>query len=182
MLNGKPLEGVTSAKLLGLNIRNDLKWNVHVLELVKKASCRLIFLRQLKRSQVMPAELILFYITCIRSILEYACPVFHRALPGYLSEDLERLQKRALRIIYPGMSYNQVLEFSGLPTLFKRREEISSKLFNEVVGDPGHTLHKLLPSKNPANYFLRRNRNFALPLCKTNRCKKSFIFSHVFCA
>ena len=76
----------------------------------------------------------------------------------------------------------QALEFSGLPTLFKRREEISSKLFNEVVGDPGHTLHKLLPSKNPANYFLRRNRNFALPLCKTNRCKKSFIFSHVFCA
>ena len=108
--------------------------------------------------------------------------VFHRTLPGYLSEDLERLQKRALRIIYPGMSYNQALEFSGLPTLFKRREEISSKLFNEVVGDPGHTLHKLLPSKNPANYFLRRNRNFALPLCKTNRCKKSFIFSHVFCA
>ena len=85
-------------------------------------------------------------------------------------------------IIYPGISYNQALEFSGLPTLFKRREEISSKLFNEVVGDPGHTLHKLLPSKNPANYFLRRNRNFALPLCKTNRCKKSFIFSHVFCA
>ena len=104
------------------------------------------------------------------------------ALPGYLSEDLERLQKRALRIIYPGMSYNQALEFSGLPTLFKRREGISSKLSNEVLGDPGHTLHKLLPSKNPANYFLRRNWNFALPLCKTNRCKTSFIFSHIFCA
>ena len=155
---------MTSAKLLGLNISNDLKWNVHVLELVKRASCRLYFLRQLKRSQIIPAELILFYITCIRG------------------EDLERLQKRALRIIYPGMSYNQALEFSRLPTLFKRREEISSKLFNEVMGDPGHTLHKLLPSKNPANYFLRRNRNFALPLCKTNRCQKSFIFSHVFCA
>ena len=98
----------------------------------------------------------LFYITCIRSILEYACPVFHRALPGYLSEDL---QKRALRIIYPGMSYNQALEFSGLPTLFKRREEISSKLFNEVVGDSGLTLHKLLPPKNPPNYFLRKNRD-----------------------
>ena len=63
----------------------------------------------------------LFYITCIRFILEYTCPVFHRALPGYLSEDLERLQKRALRIIHPGMSYNQALEFSGLPTLFKMR-------------------------------------------------------------
>ena len=107
LLNGKPLEEVTSAKLLGLYISSDLKWNVHVLELVKKASCRLYFLRQLKRSQVTPEELILFYITCIRSILEYACPVFHRALPGYLSKELERLQKRALRIIYPGMSYNR---------------------------------------------------------------------------
>ena len=183
LLNGKPLEEVTRTKLLGLNISSDLKWNVHVLELVKKASYRLYFLRQLKRSQVSaPEELMLFYISCIRSILEYACPVFHRALPGYLSEDLERLQERALPIIYPGMSYNQTLEFSGMPTLFKRREELSSKLFNEVVGDPGHTLHKLLPPKNPANYFLRRNRDFALPLCKTDRCKNSFIFSHVFSA
>ena len=91
LLNGKPLEEVTSAKLLGLNISSDLKWNVHVLELVKKASCRLYFLRQLKRSQFIPEELVLFYITCIRSIHEYACPVFHRALPGYLSEDLGTL-------------------------------------------------------------------------------------------
>ena len=97
----------------------------------------------------------LFYITYIRSFLEYACPVFHRALPGYLSEDLERLQKRALRIIYPGMSYNLALEFSGLPALLKRREKISSKLFNEVVGDPGQTPYKPLPPKNPVNYFLR---------------------------
>ena len=82
-------------------------------------------------------------------------PVFHRALPGYLSEGLERLQKRVLRIIYPGMSYSLALESSGLPALFKRREEISSKLFNEVVGDPGHTSYKLLPPKNPANYLLR---------------------------
>ena len=91
LLNGKPLEEVTSAKLLGLNISSDLKWNVHVLELVKKASCRWYFLRQLKRSQVIPEELVLFYITCIRSIHEYACPVFHRALRGYLSEDLGTL-------------------------------------------------------------------------------------------
>ena len=73
-LNGKPLEEVTSAKLLGLNISRDLNWNVHVLELVKKASCRLYFLRQLKRSQVTPEELMLFYITFIRSTLNLHVP------------------------------------------------------------------------------------------------------------
>ena len=32
-------------------------------------------------------------------------PSFHRVLPSYLSEDLERLQKRAMKIIYSELSY-----------------------------------------------------------------------------
>jgi len=59
---------------------------------------------------VAPSELILFYVTCIRSILEYACPVFHRALPSYLSDDLERLQKLAMKVIYPLLSYTAALK------------------------------------------------------------------------
>ena len=39
------------------------------------------------------------YTACIRPVLEYACPVFHHSLPQYLSNEMERLQKRALRII-----------------------------------------------------------------------------------
>ena len=41
----------------------------------KETSSRLYCLRQLKRSRVSLKELILFYCTCIRSLLEYACPV-----------------------------------------------------------------------------------------------------------
>ena len=76
VLNGEPLEIVTSAKLLGLNLTSDLKWNTHTSELIRKASPRLYFLRQLKRSRVASKELSVFYTTCIRPILEYACPVF----------------------------------------------------------------------------------------------------------
>ena len=103
-----------SIKLLGLNISSDLKWNAHVLELVRKVSTRLYFLRQLKRSHVATKELLLFYITCIRSTLEYSNPVFHHALPSYLSENIERLQKRAMKIIYPELLYAKALEISGL--------------------------------------------------------------------
>ena len=59
-LNGEPLEIVTIAKLLGLNISNDLKWNNHISELVRKAAPRLYYLRQLKRSWIVPKELLLF--------------------------------------------------------------------------------------------------------------------------
>ena len=66
-------------------------------------------------------DFITFYLTCVRPVAEYACPVFHDSLPQYLSQDLEKLQKRALRIIYPGLSYPEALSEAGIVTLFDRR-------------------------------------------------------------
>ena len=77
----------------------DLKWNSHVdsinVSLIKKASKRLYFLRQLKRANVPAAEMIFFYCTCMHptEIVEYASPVFHYGIPNYLSKDIERIQK-----------------------------------------------------------------------------------------
>ena len=51
-IEGKEVELVTSTKLLGLTIANDLSWNDHVTEITKKASKRLYFLTQLKRAGV----------------------------------------------------------------------------------------------------------------------------------
>ena len=47
MINNNPLEVVPHAKILGLNVSNNLRWNYHVNELVKKSSKRLYFLTQL---------------------------------------------------------------------------------------------------------------------------------------
>lgn len=41
IIEGKEVELVTSTKLLGLTIANDLTWNDHVTEITKKASKRL---------------------------------------------------------------------------------------------------------------------------------------------
>ena len=136
--------------------------------LVRKVSTRLYFLRQLKKSHVATRELLLFYITCIpRSILEYGSPVFHRALPSYLSEDLERLQKRAVKIIYPELSYAKALELSWLLTLYDRRGAIAAKLFDEICANQSHSLHKLLPRKYQPSYSLREQRTFIRPKGKT---------------
>ena len=43
-------------------------------------------------------------------------------LPQYLSQDLEKLQRRAVRIIYPGLWYPEALSEAGIVTLFDRRE------------------------------------------------------------
>ena len=50
VVNGMPIDLVTSAKILGLNISNDLKWSCHIGSIIKKAKKRLYSLSQLKRS------------------------------------------------------------------------------------------------------------------------------------
>jgi hypothetical protein len=84
-IHNTPLEVVKSTKILGLTLSDDLKWNEHVLQIVKKARKRLYCLAQLNRSNVGIKELFQLYITCIRPITEYACPAFHNSLINRLS-------------------------------------------------------------------------------------------------
>ena len=168
-----------SVNILGLNISSDLKWNVHVSELARKVSTRLYFLRQLKKSHVAKREQLLLYITCIRST-EYGCPLFHRDLPSYLHEDLERLQKRAMKIIYPELSYAKALELSGLLTLYHTREAIAAKLFDEIGANQSDSLHKLLPGKYQPSYSLREQRHLFVQSVKLKSSKTSFLLSYVY--
>ena len=140
----------------------------------EKVNKRLYFLSQLKRAKVKPKDLTTFYITCIRSMMEYACALFHDSLPQYLSNDLEYCQKRALRIIHPGRSYEQALDETGPVKLSERRQMITCKLFKEACR-PGHKLNKFLPAKNVCHYNLRKTRTFSNTKFLTKRTQLSFI-------
>ena len=62
---------------------------------------RLYFLKQLKKRAEFPrAQLLHFYISVIRPVLEYAVPVWHHLLTKTQTNSIESVQKRALRIIY----------------------------------------------------------------------------------
>ena len=178
IVNGKAIEVVPTVKLLGLNISCDLRWNCHVDEICKKVSSRLYFLKQLKRANVPTKDLLIFYLTCIRPVTEYACPVFHNALPAYLSAELEQLQKRAMRIIFPFISYSNALQQARLETLSMRRQSITSKLFHSICSNTDHKLYKLLPARNQCDRNLRHKRDFHAPVAKTKRLMNTFIYSN----
>ena len=65
------LELITECKLLGMIISDDLKWNKHIDNIVSRASKIIYFLVQIKRAKVEVNNLVKFYKTCIRSLLEY---------------------------------------------------------------------------------------------------------------
>ena len=107
---------VKSFKFLGVFISHILTWTVHFDYIMKKANRRLYTLRQLGRCGVSAHDSVMVYYSLLRSILEYACVIFPE-LPQYLSDSLERIQKRALVIIFPGSTYSEALNLSGIPTL-----------------------------------------------------------------
>ena len=62
-VNNYPVEHVNSAKLLGVMLSSDLKWNEHVAYIVKKSSRRLYMLHLLKRANADKKTLIAVYRT-----------------------------------------------------------------------------------------------------------------------
>ena len=171
------LEVVDHAKILGLIISDSLQWNHHVNHIIKRANKRLYCLIQLKRAKISEKDIVNFYCT-----LEYASQVFHHTLPKYLSDDIERVQKRSLAIIFRGQPYSESLQQSGLTSLFERREELCKSLFSKITSDSNNKLHPLLPPKHSAKYNLRHKRPYELPVTRTNRFKNSFIHSMSRCA
>ena len=85
--------------MLGLTKSPNLTWNAHIEEAGKKASERFYLLGQLKRAKLSPADLILLYNTCVRSVVDDAVQVFYSALPQYLIDELVRIYERATSII-----------------------------------------------------------------------------------
>ena len=84
-IDNQQLELVTSHKVLGLVIQNNLKWNNHIEYIVTKASKRLHILRVHRRRGVEINDLITICTALIRSLLEYCCVVRYHALLSYLS-------------------------------------------------------------------------------------------------
>ena len=110
------IQRVDSFKLLGLIIDSNLRWSKHVEFICSKASQRLHYLKILKRSGLSIDDLLYFYCTVIRTILEYACPAWHTNLTLEDTSCLEDVQKRALSIIFGLGDYDDLCERAQLTT------------------------------------------------------------------
>ncbi len=75
-INGTAIERIKSSKLLGIIITDDLKWHLCVDSICSKASRLIHFLTWLRRSRMEHLEIVQYYTSVIRSVLEYACPAW----------------------------------------------------------------------------------------------------------
>jgi hypothetical protein len=106
--------------------------------IIKKAVKRLYLLKVLKSYNAPMEDLKAFYTGVIRSVLEYRAQIWNGNLTFEQSNDIERLQKRALGIILPaGMSYDHALRQSNLKTLKEGRYVMCVDMIKKM-SNPGH--------------------------------------------
>ncbi len=128
------------------------------------------FLTRLCRSGMEHLELVQFYTSVIRSVLEYACPAWFMSVKhiGYMWE-LELIQIRSLKIIFPELSYKEAVIQSNLCTLEVKLTKLCSNFFNNMQNE-SHRLHYLLPETDNRRQ-IRHTRKYKPPKCRTERFK-----------
>ena len=172
--NGHFLEIVDKAKSLGVIITNDLKWDANTKSLVKRANSRMELLRKVASFGTSIEEKRNIYILFIRSILEQSSVVWHSSLTKENEEDLERVQKSALKIILGRkyLNYSQALKDTNLQSLKIRREELCLKFARKCLKSE-KTKH-MFPVRNSEHEMKKRDEEkFFVQHAKTERLRKS---------
>ena len=125
-LKDRNIEFLKSTKLLGTIVQNNLKWDMNTKELVKRAYARMELLRRVASFGTPPEDLKVIYILFVRSILEQSSVVWHSSLTQENRDDLERVQKSAVRVILRNSykDYETGLAKLNLETLDDRRENL----------------------------------------------------------
>ena len=175
-VDGHIVQRVNVFKLLGVTVDSNLKWENHVHSICSKASSRLYFLLLLRRSSVSKCDLLHFYETYIRPILEYACPVWHSSLTNEQCQRIETIQRRAMSIIDKQSDYLNFCKANNLLTLYERREMLCRTFFNSIFKSES-CLNYLLPSPrcSEAVSKLRHYSNYIPNAAKSERYKHSFL-------
>ena len=175
-INNKPIEMIEHTRLLGTIIQNNLCWDLNTKELVRKANARMELLRKVSTFNPGMEDLKTIYIMYVRSILEHSATVWHSSLTAENKNDLERVQKTALKIILGQRfkSYENALNILDITTLEERREQLCK---NFAIRSANHPKFKHLFPLNPKSHKMdtRKVEKFKVFKANTERLKESSI-------
>ena len=119
-IDGKELTRVPEYKYLGVILDESLSWNAHVNYLISKVSKRIGILGRTRRSISMHTAGII-YRSFILPVLDY-CDTVWNCCGRTNADNIEKLQRRAARIIMQTNSSDEALAHLKYDTLGLRRE------------------------------------------------------------
>ena len=137
-LNGEALNVEYKTKFLGVHINSNGRWNDHIEYITTKARQRSYMILRLKKLGATDKTLKDIYILFIRSILEFAAPVWSGAVSvnKKLCKSLESVQRYVCRLIKPGADPEHTRVELGLDLLVDRRLNLCRKYGRQISKDP----------------------------------------------
>ena len=121
-------------------------------------------------------DLLRVWTSYLRPICEYAAPLWHSSLNAADTSKIERIQKRALRLILGSdySSYSEALETLKIPSMSQRRQQLCLKFGKSLLKSP--KFKYLLPLRDSVR-TLRNNPGNQVQefLCNNDRYFNSTI-------
>ena len=127
----------------------------------------------MKAARVSDRDILYFYSIKIRSILEYACPVFNSMMTQEDCSRIERIQKIVFKVILREKyrNYSQAGIYLNTLTLKERRSKLCLNFALSCLKSDKFS-QWFVPTP-PSEYNLRTQEKFIMPFCRTERRKNS---------
>ena len=147
--DGTEVNVVQQTTLLGVIITNDLKWKENTSFICLKARRKLWTLKRMKQLHLNEFELFDVYKKEIRSILEYAAPVWHSGITKKQRSEIESVQKISFKLIlqHSYTTYSDACAYFQTETLEQRRHDICKRFaIKNLLSD--NSMFENIPTDN----------------------------------
>ena len=116
-------------------ITSDLRWEENTSHIVKKSNARMELLRRVASFGTSIEDLKIIYFLFVRSQLEQSAVVWHSSLTEENRNDLERVQKSAVKIILGERyrNYENGLDVLGIESLEERRNVLCKRFATKCL-------------------------------------------------
>ena len=132
-LNNKTIKLVDSHKHLGLHLTFNLDWSTHIYNVCLKANRKLAILRQVKLLKRHTLDVL--YKLTVRSVIDYALPVYYHTLKLSQKALLDKVQYTAAKIVTGALhltSTDKLNQELGWETIGDRADLLGSSVFHKI--------------------------------------------------
>ena len=175
-LGNNYIKGQETLKILGFVFGRKPDISSQIASLSLKFRKRVWVLRHLKKAGIPSEDLVKLYLSLVLPVLDYTSVVYHSMLNKIQEDEIEKLQKLALKIIYGiyGVTYMSLLERSGLVPLKQRRMKFIDNFLKKTIETRKYI--DWFPTKEFSNYNLRTERLYVEKKARTSRLYNSPLF------
>ena len=174
-LENELIEIIEETKLLGCVLSSDLKFHKNTELMTKKAFSRMTLLQKLYSFNVPKEDLVNIYVLYIRSLVEQNVAVWNHTITQEETEDIERVQKVAVKMILKEnyTNYNDAMNLLGLENLESRRSSLCLKFAKTCLKN--EKTAKMFPLNPYYNPKLRNSEKYDVKFVHNNRLRDSAI-------